>query len=99
MTDGLQPERTGLAWRRTALAAGACAALLLHAAARAEWGDLTVAAALAGLTAALLALTGGIRERQLRAGSAAPPLRPAVFAVASVAVAGTAAATLVAFLR
>ncbi|MFC4001385.1 DUF202 domain-containing protein [Prauserella oleivorans] len=99
MTGGLQPERTGLAWQRTALAAGACAALLLHAAARGRWGVLTVPAACAAGTAALLAIAGGIRERELRRRTEPAPVRAVVIGVVSLAVAGTAAATLVAFLR
>ncbi|MET8762905.1 DUF202 domain-containing protein [Lentzea sp. NPDC004782] len=34
---GLQPERTNLAWNRTALASAACALLLINAAARHGW--------------------------------------------------------------
>ena len=34
---GLQAERTALSWRRTALTAGAVAALLLHRAAQSGW--------------------------------------------------------------
>ena len=43
---GLQPERTELAWRRTALSAAACSALVLHAAARDGWGFGVVPGAL-----------------------------------------------------
>lgn len=56
---GLQPERTDLAWSRTALAAAGCALLLLGVAAR---HGLTVTtllpAALMGITAISLALLG-----------------------------------------
>jgi uncharacterized membrane protein YidH (DUF202 family) len=67
VTDrGAQPQRTGLAWQRTALAAVACTLLLLHAAAKQRWGTATIAPAVAGLTAILLAIAGAYRQRQLR---------------------------------
>ncbi|ASR35107.1 hypothetical protein BAY61_09075 [Prauserella marina] len=95
MTEGLQPERTGLAWQRTALAAGACALLLLHSAAREGWGVLTVPAALAGVSALVLAVAGTYRDRALR-GSAEPPEAGAgLVAAVAVAVTATTTATLV----
>ncbi|MFC3897680.1 DUF202 domain-containing protein [Lentzea rhizosphaerae] len=41
---GLQPERTSLAWHRTALAAAACSLLLVGVAARHGWGLATLPA-------------------------------------------------------
>jgi hypothetical protein len=64
--DGLQPARTRLAWQRTALAAAALALLLFHGAAQQGWDATTVAAVLASITAAVLAVVGRYRDRQLR---------------------------------
>lgn len=94
--DGAQAERTGLAWRRTALASAACTVLLLHSAAQRHWGVAVVPVLLAAVTSALLAAVGVRRERALRAGrpvvmSAALPV------IASLAV--TATATSVAVLH
>jgi uncharacterized membrane protein YidH (DUF202 family) len=67
VTDrGAQPQRTALAWQRTALAAAACTLLLLHAAAKQRWGTATIAPAVAGLAAIMLSIGGGYRQRQLR---------------------------------
>jgi hypothetical protein len=63
---GAQAQRTGLAWQRTALAAGACTLLLLHSASLRDWGATTVPAVVAGCTAVVLAVVGKARERQLR---------------------------------
>lgn len=64
--DGLQPARTRLAWQRTALAAAALALLLFYGAARQGWGAHIAGAAAAAVTAAVLALVGRYRDRQLR---------------------------------
>lgn len=64
--DGLQPARTRLAWQRTALAAAVCALLLFHSAAEQGWAASTAAAVLASITAAVLAVVGRYRDRQLR---------------------------------
>ena len=60
---GLQPERTNLAWNRTALAAAACALLLLHIAARRGWGLATLPAVCAASVSATLVLLS--RHRHL----------------------------------
>lgn len=60
---GLQPERTSLAWNRTALAAAACALLLLHVAVRHRWGTATAPAVCAAVLAVTLALAGRRRRR------------------------------------
>lgn len=50
---GLQPERTDLAWRRTALSAAACSAFLLHTAARNGWGWAVVPGLLVAVVTAV----------------------------------------------
>ncbi len=66
---GLQPERTNLAWNRTALAAAACALVMLHVAAERGWGVATVPAVCTAAVAVTLVLLG--RPRHL--GAARPP--------------------------
>ncbi|MCR6484751.1 DUF202 domain-containing protein [Amycolatopsis sp. OK19-0408] len=91
---GAQAERTGLAWRRTALSSAACTVLLLHSAALRHWGLALVPVLLAAGTSALLAAVGAARERALR--SARPVVMPrALPAVASLAVTVTAASVVV----
>lgn len=58
---GLQPERTSLSWRRTALSAMAVAALMLRQAAASGWGSVAVAP-LAGV-AVLVVLALGCYRR------------------------------------
>ena len=91
---GAQAERTGLAWRRTALASAACTVLLLHSAAQRHWGGTLVPVLLAAGTSALLAGIGMHRERTLRTAEPGPPSRT-LPAIASLAVTMTAASVLV----
>jgi uncharacterized membrane protein YidH (DUF202 family) len=86
---GAQAERTGLAWRRTALGSAGCTVLLLHSAALHHWGLALVPVLLAAATSVLLAGIGAHRERALRA---AEPLviSPTLPAIASLAVTMTA---------
>ena len=91
---GAQAERTGLAWRRTALTATACTVLLLHSAAQRHWGVTFVPVLLAASTSALLAAVGAHRERALRAGRPVS-LSPLLPAIASLAVTATAASVVI----
>jgi uncharacterized membrane protein YidH (DUF202 family) len=92
--DGAQAERTGLAWRRTALASAACTVLLLHSAAQRHWGVTLVPVLLAAVTSALLAAVGVRRERALRTARPAA-MSTALSAIASLAVTVTAASVAV----
>lgn len=94
--NGGQPERTGLAWQRTALASAACTGLLLHGAVTDGSALLVAAAPLAVVTTLALALVGVLRSRSLRRTTEA--LHPAVAAASGVLVSLTAAAALVAVL-
>ncbi|MEV1121285.1 DUF202 domain-containing protein [Actinosynnema sp. NPDC049800] len=74
---GLQPERTDLAWRRTAFSATACSVLLLQAAARGGWGLRVVPGVLIAVVAVLAVWAGGRRGRgrwRRGAGPGGPPL-------------------------
>ncbi|WP_158887765.1 DUF202 domain-containing protein [Amycolatopsis anabasis] len=92
--DGAQPQRTGLAWRRTALACAGCTLLLLNSAARQGWGLAVVPGVLAAVTTALLAVTGSVRDRVFR--EQARPTAPSapMIAAATVLVAATSASAL-----
>ncbi|WP_410659710.1 hypothetical protein [Amycolatopsis sp. lyj-112] len=93
MSDhGAQAQRTGLAWRRTALAATACTLLLLHMAARQGWGTAVIPVAFAGTTVITLVAIGSVRERVLRKAEIPKPLNPAWAVIASALVVATAAA-------
>ena len=91
---GAQAERTGLAWRRTALGSAACTALLLHSAAQHHWGLALLPVLFAATTSVVLAGIGVQRERALRAPEPRP-LHPAMPALASLAVTLTATSVVV----
>ncbi|MET7989400.1 DUF202 domain-containing protein [Amycolatopsis sp. NPDC005232] len=95
--NGAQPERTGLAWRRTALSAAACAVLLLGAAVRNEGAWDIVPAAFAALTALALAGVGRHRERSLRTDPEPPALKPVLPAVVATLCCATALSLLVTY--
>ncbi|GAA1202423.1 DUF202 domain-containing protein [Prauserella alba] len=94
--NGDQPERTGLAWQRTALASAACSGLLLHAAATTDHAVPAVAAPISIVTTIVLAVAGAGRGRRLRRSVA--PLPPSLAATAAVLVAATAVVSLAALL-
>ncbi|UUV30221.1 DUF202 domain-containing protein [Amycolatopsis roodepoortensis] len=89
---GAQAERTGLAWRRTALAATACTLLLLHTAARRGWGTAVVPVVFAGAMVITFVVAGAIRERALRRAGIPKPLNPSLAVTASALVVATAIA-------
>lgn len=95
MSEG-QPERTGLAWQRTALASAACTGLLVHSAVSHGTAVLVTAAPIAVVTTVVLSVAGLLRSRTLRSGT--PPLSPAVAATSAALVVLTALASLVAML-
>ncbi len=91
MSDhGAQAERTGLAWRRTALAATACTLLLVHMAAQRGWGVAVIPVVAGGSTVLALAAIGSIRERALRKTGIPKSLNPALAVLASALVVATA---------
>lgn len=63
---GLQPERTALAWKRTALAIAVNAALLLRDGVSASNLFITIAALVLGLLAAAVTLYATYRRRHFR---------------------------------
>ncbi len=79
---GLPSERTGLAWQRSALGAGAVSLLLLYHTVHTGWSALTAAAACTALAAVVLALAGARRDRDLRRATPTAPPRTALAAVA-----------------
>ncbi|MFI9456444.1 DUF202 domain-containing protein [Amycolatopsis sp. NPDC052450] len=89
---GAQAERTGLAWRRTALAATACTLLLLHSAARRGWGTTVVPVAFAGAMVITFLAAGAFRERALRRPGTPKSLNPTLAVTTSALVVATAVA-------
>ncbi len=79
---GLPSERTGLAWQRSALGAGAVSLLLLYHTAHTGWSALTAAAACTALAAVVLAFAGVRRDRDPRSTAPTAPPRTALGAVA-----------------
>jgi uncharacterized membrane protein YidH (DUF202 family) len=66
---GLQPERTALAWRRTAMAALVNGALLARATAQTHSSTLMAVAGLVVVSACLMCAVGWHRQRTLTQGS------------------------------
>lgn len=69
---GLQPQRTALAWNRTALALAINALLVLRAGLQAGDKALLALGALVGMAAAAIAVAAIRRRRQLMRGVHAP---------------------------
>jgi hypothetical protein len=92
---GAQPQRTGLAWQRTALAAAACTLLLLRSASLQHWGAAAVPSVFAGSTAVTLAVVGTYRERQLRSRGRPAAAGRLLMGAVSVMATATAIATLI----
>ncbi|MEW2502141.1 MULTISPECIES: DUF202 domain-containing protein [unclassified Amycolatopsis] len=95
--NGAQPERTGLAWRRTALSAAACAVLLMGASLRHDGPWDLIPAVFAALTALALAAIGRHRERSLRTDPEPPALKPVLPAVVATLCCATALSLLVTY--
>lgn len=78
---GLQPERTALAWRRTALSMFVNGALLVRAAAEAGSPALWAASVLIVLASATVYVVGRYRRRALTSGSPQRSLHAGVAAL------------------
>ncbi|TQC41711.1 DUF202 domain-containing protein [Rhodococcus sp. WS4] len=80
---GLQPERTSLAWRRTALSATAVTALLAHEAAARDWGLAVLPIAFAACATFVVGVISLAQARRIHKGRVgASPLGLAVMSVA-----------------
>lgn len=91
---GLQPERTALAWRRTALSMFVNGALLVRAAAEAGSPALWTASLLVLLASATVFAVGSHRRRTLTSGAAHRSLHAGIAALLLGTVWLTAAAAL-----
>lgn len=83
---GVQPQRTALAWQRTALSILVNGALLVRAAAQAHSGGLWFAAVLVVVAALAMFAVGWYRHRSLTLELASPPVHAALMVICLCAV-------------
>ncbi|UUX95950.1 DUF202 domain-containing protein [Aquabacterium sp. J223] len=88
---GLQPERTALAWRRTALLMAVNAMVALRTGLASGDGRSVAAATALGAVALLLALAGSLRQRRLAQAPAAVSHRLLLWVVGATWLAGAVA--------
>lgn len=87
MDPGLQPQRTALAWNRTALALAINALLVLRAGFKSDDQALLALGALVGVAAGAISVAAARRRRQLTHGVHAPATALIASATAAVVLA------------
>ncbi|WP_345340815.1 DUF202 domain-containing protein [Rhodococcus olei] len=66
--QGLQAERTSLAWRRTALSAKDVTAIFAHQAAGRDWGLGVLSPVIAACATSIVVIASLVKARQIRRG-------------------------------